>query len=140
VRLLQRDSPRLWLGLGAVLGLGLLNKISVLWLGAGPGAALLFTSHRQRLATRWPWLALGLAALVFAPHILWQIHTGWPTLEFMRNATQFKIAILTRQPQRIKKRGLRHGAPARYCVLPFSPASAPDPTRPAARCCANRRY
>src|SRR5260221_4692445 len=34
----SRPSRRLWLLLGAVLGLGLLNKISVLWLGFGLAA------------------------------------------------------------------------------------------------------
>ena len=45
---------RYWLLLGLILGIGLLNKISVLWLGAGIAAGLLLTPHRRWLRTPWP--------------------------------------------------------------------------------------
>ena len=88
---LRRGGGRWWILLGVVLGLGLLNKISVLWFGAGLAAGLLLTSYRRQLATRWPWLAGVVAAAIFLPHVIWQMATGWPTLEFMRNATQHKM-------------------------------------------------
>jgi 4-amino-4-deoxy-L-arabinose transferase-like glycosyltransferase len=93
VRILERDDPplRLWVLLGVVLGLGLMNKISVLWLGAGLAVGLLLTPARRRLATPGPWIAGGLSALLFSPYVLWQIAHGWPTLEFLRNATQEKM-------------------------------------------------
>src|ERR1035437_7574665 len=85
-----RGAMPLWLLLGVVLGLGLENKISVLWLGFGLFAGLVLTPARRWLKTRGPWLAGGIAALLFLPHVLWQVANGWPTLEFMRNATQGK--------------------------------------------------
>ena len=89
-----RGATRLWLLLGVVLGLGLENKISVLWLGFGLFAGLVLTSARRWLRTPGPWLAGGIAALLFLPHVLWQVANGWPTLEFMRNATQAKYKAL----------------------------------------------
>jgi hypothetical protein len=86
------SSHRLWLLLGVVLGLGLLNKISILWIGFGLAAGLLLTPARRRLLSPWPWAAGGIAFALFTPHLLWQIRNGWPTLEFMRNATQHKMA------------------------------------------------
>ncbi len=80
-----------WICLGLVLGFGLLNKISVLWLLGGLGLGLLI-ARREFLPTPGPWLALGVAALLFAPHIAWQMTNDWPTLEFMRNATGEKMA------------------------------------------------
>ena len=81
-----------WALLGVILGLGLLNKISVLWLGAGLAAGLLLTPHRALLTRRGPWLAGAIAAVLFLPYIIWQILHGWPTLEFMRNAAERKMA------------------------------------------------
>jgi len=37
------------------------------------------------------------AAVIFLPHILWQIHHGWPTLEFMNNARLYKNAPVSLQ-------------------------------------------
>ncbi len=82
-----------WILLGFLLGLGLLNKISVLWLGAGLAAGLLLTPARRTLRTRGPWIAAAIAGVMFLPHILWQIQNGWPTLEFIRNASREKMQV-----------------------------------------------
>ncbi len=82
---------RLWLLLGLVLGLGLMNKISVLWLGFGLVIGLVVTPARRLLLTRGPWLAGVLSFAIFLPHIIWQIANDWPTLEFIRNATGQKM-------------------------------------------------
>jgi 4-amino-4-deoxy-L-arabinose transferase-like glycosyltransferase len=87
VKLVNRRDPRMWLWLGVILGLGLQNKISVLWLGFGLTVGLLLTENRRSYLTRGPWLAAGIALLIFLPHIIWQALNGWPTLEFMAGAT-----------------------------------------------------
>lgn len=92
--LLQNSTPRRWLLLGLVLGLGLQNKVSVLWLGFGIAVGLLLTPRRRELLTRWPWAAGLVALLIFLPHLLWQHANGWPTLEFIRNATQQKMVAV----------------------------------------------
>ncbi len=94
VGILRGGTMRQWALLGLVLGLGLLNKISVLWLGLGLGAGLLLTPHRRSLATAGPYLAAAVAAALFLPHVLWQVTHGWPTLEFMRNATAGKMVAV----------------------------------------------
>jgi 4-amino-4-deoxy-L-arabinose transferase-like glycosyltransferase len=87
----REQSPRAWVLLGVALGLGLLNKIGVLWLGAGFFAGIVATRARGQLRTRWPWIAAALALLLFAPHVWWQIDHGWPTREFIANATGGKM-------------------------------------------------
>jgi hypothetical protein len=91
------DDPadRRWIALGVVLGLGLLNKASVLWLGAGLGAGLLLTPARCLLLTRGPWLAGAVAAIFLAPHVWWQVQHGWPTAEFIREASRGKMLTNT---------------------------------------------
>src|SRR3989442_673766 len=91
ILLIDGANPRLWLLLGLVLGLGLANKISVLWLGAGLLVGLLASPERRWLATPWPWLCGGIAFALFSPYVLWQVRHGWPTLEFIHNATTEKM-------------------------------------------------
>jgi hypothetical protein len=82
-----------WLGL--VLGLGLLNKLSVLFFGAGLAVALVVLPLRRQLRRPGPWLAASIAGLVLLPHVLWQMANGWPTREFIENATRFKNVALS---------------------------------------------
>jgi hypothetical protein len=96
VGLAEHATTRRWLVLGLVLGLGLLNKTSVLWLGAGLAACLLLTDLRAQLRARGPWLAGATALLVFSPYVLWNLAHGFPHLEFMRNAAAGKYSSLTR--------------------------------------------
>ncbi|HEX4959456.1 MAG TPA: glycosyltransferase family 39 protein [Thermoanaerobaculia bacterium] len=89
--LTEEPSLRQWAIFGAVLGLGLQNKISVLWLGAGVAAGLVLTGRRRLLATPGLWLAGIVAGVIFLPYVLWNGAHDFPTLEFMRNATAVKM-------------------------------------------------
>jgi len=93
-RYLRTGRERLWLAFGLVAGLGLENKISVLFLGFGLVAGLLLGRRWDTFRSRWIWLGGAVAALLFLPHLLWQIANGWPTLEFMRNAVAEKNVAL----------------------------------------------
>ena len=93
----ERGGLKAWLWLGLVLGLGLLNKTSVLWLGAGVASAILLTAQlRRQLKTPGPYAAAALALAIFSPFVIWNALHGWPHIEFMRNATQEKYSSLTR--------------------------------------------
>jgi len=97
VRIGEESRPGLWLLLGVVMGLGLLNKIDFLWFGFGLAAALLLLGDwRRHLATPWPYAAAAIALLLFSPFVLWNAVHGFPHLEFIRNATAGKYAGLTR--------------------------------------------
>jgi hypothetical protein len=88
----QDAALRTWALLGLVLGLGLENKVSVLWLVGGLGVGMLATRHRQLLVRPGPWIALGIAALLLAPYVGWEMAHDWPTREFVRHATEEKMA------------------------------------------------
>jgi hypothetical protein len=96
VRLSRTGRPVDWLLLGTLLGLGLLNKISVLWLAAGIAlAVVLVGSLRRRLRTVWPYAAAVLALLLFSPFCVWNALHGFPHLEFMRNIASGKYSSQT---------------------------------------------
>ncbi len=92
---LESGLPRDWALLGVVVGLGLLNKISMLWFGVALAAGLALTPHRRALLSPWPCLAGAVAGAMFLPHLAWQSAHGWPTLEFMRNATSHKMVAVS---------------------------------------------
>jgi hypothetical protein len=94
-RLLVTDDRRLWLLFGALAGIGLENKLSVLFLGAGVAAGLLLAREWRQLRDPRLYLGGAIAALLFAPHLLWQASHGWPTAEFVRNATAHKNLALS---------------------------------------------
>lgn len=89
-----RGTTRHWLLLGVVLGVALMNKISTLWLGGGIAIGLLSTSQRHWLRTPWPFVAGGIAGLIFLPYILWNVVHDFAHLEFIRNATSGKYSGL----------------------------------------------
>jgi len=80
-----------WALLGGILGLGLLNKISMSWLGIGIALGLLLTPHRRVLRTPGPWIATAIASVIFLPHAFWQIANHNPTIEFIHYATSRKM-------------------------------------------------
>lgn len=76
---------RLWLVVGVIAGVGLLNKAlpAVLLLGLLAGG-LLTPAVRPRLRSRWLWAGAAAAAAVWTPYLIWQARNGWPQLELGR--------------------------------------------------------
>lgn len=85
------DDPGRWPLVGVLLGLGLLNKLSVLWLGLGLFCGLIFSPQRRVMITRGPLVAAAIVLAMAAPFVIWQVQNGWPTAEFMGNATGHKM-------------------------------------------------
>lgn len=94
IHIIRTGELRLWLAVGIVAGIGLLNKFTMLLWGAGVIAGILLTSERRVLRT--PWLAAGGAtALLFAlPTLLWQASHRWPFFEFAAALRRESIAEL----------------------------------------------
>ena len=80
------DRPQLWIAFGVITGIALMTKHTVVTFLIALGAAIVLTPARRQLASRWPWIAAVLAALIVVPNIAWQIAHGWPSIEFYRNA------------------------------------------------------
>jgi hypothetical protein len=83
VRYLQTHRPGYLYALGAAIGLGLLNKYTMLFYAAALLAGLLLTPQRRLLASRHLWGAAGLALLLWLPNLLWQWLHGLPVRHHM---------------------------------------------------------
>jgi hypothetical protein len=94
-RIAHADDPSLWLWFGVVAGFALLNKTSVLFLGFGVAVAIVLTPLRRHLGSWQLWAGGAIAGLLFSPYVIWNASNNWPTLEFMSNARQYKIADIS---------------------------------------------
>jgi hypothetical protein len=95
LRIIQDENKKLWIIAGLLLGVGLLNKIGVLFLGAGLFVGLLLTPQRKWLATPWPYLAGIIAFVIFSPYIIWNLQHDLAHLEFIHNASASKYSSLS---------------------------------------------
>jgi hypothetical protein len=85
IRLLKTGNPRWWLAIGAVVGVGLMTKYTILFFVAGILAGLLLTPARRFLGNRWLWAGVGLALLIFLPNLVWQVRHDFISLHFLRH-------------------------------------------------------
>jgi 4-amino-4-deoxy-L-arabinose transferase-like glycosyltransferase len=90
VELVDRRDGRVWIAIGAIIGLGLENKHTMVLVAAALTAGVLLTPARAELGTRWPWIGLAVALSLILPNLLWQRAHGFPSLEFYRNAQALK--------------------------------------------------
>lgn len=79
-RVLRTGDDRLWLAVGVVVGLALLNKPLIAFLVFSLAVALLVVGPRELLRSGWLWAGLVLALLLWSPWLIWQANHGWPQL------------------------------------------------------------
>ena len=83
VRLLNSEDPHWWLGVGAVIGLGMETRYTMGVLAVGLALAVLLTPARRFLRSGWLWAGVGISILVFLPNLLWQSRHHFISLEFL---------------------------------------------------------
>jgi hypothetical protein len=80
-RALLRDQPRWWLAVGAVSGAGLYNKHLIILLLLALAGGLLLVGPRRVLRSPWLWAGAGLAVLIGAPNLIYQVTHDFPQLK-----------------------------------------------------------
>ncbi len=85
IRMIKIGAGRLWLAFGALSGLGLLNKHTMLLFGFALVAGLLLTSQRGLLKSRWLVLGGALAFTIELPNLVWMAQHHFPMLELLAN-------------------------------------------------------
>src|SRR5580698_5935553 len=85
LRLLESGNGRWWIGIGAVVGLGLMTRYTVVRFVAGFTTGFLITPARRLLLNRWLIAGVAVAVAICLPNILWQTNHGFITYDFLRS-------------------------------------------------------
>lgn len=85
IRLLESENPRWWLAIGAVAGVGLMTKYSILFFIAGLLGGFVLTRARRLMAS-WEFAAaIVITVLITVPNLVWQAHHGWISYHFLES-------------------------------------------------------
>jgi hypothetical protein len=90
IRIVKGASPRLWLAFGAIAGLGLENKHTMLVFGFALVAGLLVSGKGHLFRSKWVWIGGAIALAMCLPNLIWEARNGWPQILVVRNAQEFK--------------------------------------------------
>ena len=85
VRIIKENRPKLWILLGFVLGLGLFNKLTILFLGLAIFISLWLVPQRAFFKTHWIWLAASIALVFSLPFVIWQSQHNWYFVDVASN-------------------------------------------------------
>jgi 4-amino-4-deoxy-L-arabinose transferase-like glycosyltransferase len=83
-RILQGADPRLWIAVGGVAGIGLLNKHLVLFLVISLAIGIVLGRRVDVLRSWWLVAGVALALVIWSPNLVWQATHGWPQLDMAR--------------------------------------------------------
>jgi hypothetical protein len=95
VSILNGKSEKYWILFGVIIGIGIQNKYSILFLLFGLSIGMLLTKQQQHFKNKNLWIGAAAAFLIFLPNLIWQASKGLPTLEFASNAANFKNVSLS---------------------------------------------
>jgi len=85
IRLLKTENPRWWLAIGAVVGIGLETKYSIVFFIAGILGGVALSRARRFFLSGWFWAGIALAILIFLPNFLWQVRHGFISYHFLQH-------------------------------------------------------
>jgi hypothetical protein len=85
IRLLKSENPRWWLAIGAVVGIGLQTKYSIVFFIAGILGGIALTSARRYLKSGWFWGGIALALVIFLPNFLWLVRHDFISYHFLQH-------------------------------------------------------
>jgi len=87
-RIGRTGNTRLWIPVGAILGIGLANKHSIGLFALALVTATLLSGGRPLVANRCFALGAFIAFLCTTPELWWQAHHGWATITMTRTLAQ----------------------------------------------------
>jgi 4-amino-4-deoxy-L-arabinose transferase-like glycosyltransferase len=94
-RLLRTNDVRLWVAMGAVAGVAMLNKDLVPLLAVSLAIGLAIERRWDLLRTRWLPAGAAVALTIAAPNLIWQAANSWPQMEMSR-ALARRLGVVNR--------------------------------------------
>ena len=85
VRAINRSEPGYLIWLGLLIGVGLQNKYTTVFLAMALGIGLIATSGRRFIMRPQLWIGVVLAFIIFLPNLIWLMRHNFPFLELMHN-------------------------------------------------------
>src|SRR6516165_5615079 len=82
------SAGRWWIVLGTTMGIALLNKWNIAFLGVALVVGLLVGGRRRDFTTPWPWMAAAIALALWLPNLVWNAQHQWPEIAMTRNLHQ----------------------------------------------------
>ena len=82
VKIFNTNDQRLWFFVGIILGIGLMNKLTILFFGLAIFVSLWLVPQRKMFKTIYIWIAGIIALLFLTPYLLWQYKNNWYFLDF----------------------------------------------------------
>jgi MFS family permease len=89
---LEKPSLRGWIGVGAVIGVGLSNKYSMAFWALALALGVGLSGRRRRLVSSGAAVAVLVACVLGLPSVAWQAAHGWPFLDLLRAGAAGKNA------------------------------------------------
>ncbi|MDH3650601.1 MAG: glycosyltransferase family 39 protein [Saprospiraceae bacterium] len=83
VKYLSSEQRKYILWLGVTIGLGVLNKYSIVFLIIPASVALIFSAHRHLLRSKELYIAAVITTLIILPNLLWQWKYDFPVIGHM---------------------------------------------------------
>jgi MFS family permease len=84
-KIARTGNQRWWLWTGVLVGLGVLNKYSMVFFAVAVVIGILLTPLRTSFKYPWIWMGIILAVAMAYPNFEWQASHHFPFLELMRN-------------------------------------------------------
>jgi 4-amino-4-deoxy-L-arabinose transferase-like glycosyltransferase len=93
IRLLKSGDARWFVGIGALVGVGMMTKYTMGVLVIAMAAGVLLTPARRHLRSGWLWVGVALSIAMFLPNVWWQMQHHLISLDFLRSIHARDIRI-----------------------------------------------
>ena len=85
IRMLKSENPRWWIAIGALVGMGLETKYSIVFFIAGILIGVALTPVRRQVKSAWFWAGILLALAIFLPNLIWLARHDFISYHFLQS-------------------------------------------------------